>query len=139
VDVVVPPEIAAFIAARVAGYPDEASDRLRWAAPSVAEFGALPLYLGWTETLGIRPDGAVVRWSTEGEYAGVRPVADRTWLLTALVEGARRYPELVALLPERTPGATDCACRNHPLVTSGKVLCGECGGIGWLPPGGATG
>jgi len=134
VRVAVSSELSTFIAARVAGYPAEAPERLQWASPFVAEFAALPLYLGWTETIGIRPDGDLVRWSTEGDYAGVRPVEDRMWLLPALVDGARRYPELAILLPERPPGAVDCQCRNHPLLAPGQVLCGECGGVGWLPP-----
>ena len=128
-----PPELSAFIAARVAGFSADAPERMRWAVPYVSEFAALPLYQGWTETIGIRPDGEVVRWSTEGDFAGVRPVEDRMWLLSALVVGAQRYPELAALLPERTPDAIDCQCLNHPLVASGQVLCGECGGVGWLP------
>ena len=131
--VVVPQELSAFIAARIAGYATEAPEQLRWESRFVAQFAALPLYLGWTETIGIRPDGDVVCWSTEGNYAGVRPVEDRTWALSALVVGARRYPELAALLPKRPPGAVDCPCRKHQLFASGKVLCGECGGIGWLP------
>jgi hypothetical protein len=134
--VAVPPELSAFIAARIAGYPAEAPERLRWESPFVAESAALPLYLGWTETLGIRPDGEVVRWSADGDDTGVRLVEERTWLLSALVEGARRYPVLAALLPARPPGAVDCSCRGHPLLTSGQVLCGECGGVGWSPPGG---
>jgi len=133
VRVAVPEELSAFIAARIAGYPTEAPEQLRWESPFVAQFSALPLHLGWTETIGIGPDGEVVRWSTEGDYAGLRSVEDRTWVLSALVDGARRYPELAALLPERPPGAVDCPCRKHPIFASGKVLCGQCGGIGWLP------
>ena len=92
-----------------------------------------PLYLGWMETIGIRADGEMVSWSTEGDYSGLRPVEDRTWLLSALVCGVERYPELRALLPERPKEAVDCPCRKHPLLVSGKIRCGECGGIGWLP------
>jgi hypothetical protein len=132
VRVAVSAELSAFIAARVAAFPAEAPGPLRCEAPFVAEFAALPLYLGWTETIGIRPDGEVVRWSSEGAYAGARPVQDRVWMLSALVEGAQRYPELAALLPERPSGAVDCPCRTHPLLASGQVLCGQCGGIGWL-------
>ena len=57
--VAVSPELSAFIAARVAGYPTEAPERLRWASSFVADFSALPLYMGWTETIGIRPDGEI--------------------------------------------------------------------------------
>jgi hypothetical protein len=127
-----PPELSAFIAARIAGYAAEAADELQWQSPFVAQFAALPLYLGWTETIGLRPDGQLIRWSTEGDYAGMRPIEDRIWMLSALVAGAQRYAELRALLPKRPPGAVDCPCRKHPLLASGKVLCDQCGGIGWL-------
>ena len=131
--IAVPEGVAAYIAARIAGFPDEADERHRWQSRYVAEFGALPLYLGWFETIGIRPGGEVITWSTEGEFAGTRPVEERTCVVSALVAGSERFPELRQLLPEREPGATDCPCRNHPLVASGQVLCGECGGVGWLP------
>ena len=106
---------------------------IKWLTPYVAEFGVLPLNLGWTETHGIRPDGENVSWSTEGEYVGTRPVDNRIWVLNALVDGCRRYPELRQLLPERPSGAVDCLCCKHPLFAPGKMLCGVCGGVGWLP------
>jgi hypothetical protein len=59
-------DLSTFIAARIAGYESEAPERRRWQAPFVAEFAALPLYLGWVETIGIRADGEVVCWHTEG-------------------------------------------------------------------------
>ena len=94
----------------------------------VDEFNALPLYVGWTQTIGIRADGEVVCWSTEGDYAGTRPEEDRSWLLTALVAGADRYPELRPLLPVRGPDAIDCPCRAIPLCVSGKVGCASAAG-----------
>lgn len=126
------PEMSAFIVARIAGYSVEVPENVRWESPFVAEFAALPLYLGWTETIGIRANGEVVSWSTEGDYPGSRPVEDWLWVLSALVAGTERYPELRTLLPERPRDAIDCRCRKHPLLASGKVLCGECGGVGWL-------
>ena len=129
----VTPELSAFIAARIVGYSAEAPEQLRWECPRVAEFDALPLYLGWTETIGIRADGELVSWSTEADFSGVRSVDDRLWMLSALVIGVKRYPELRGLLPERPTGAIDCRCGAHPLLASGEFLCGACGGIGWLP------
>jgi hypothetical protein len=128
-----PEGVAAFITDRVRQFAVEAPAQVRWLAPFVAEFGALPVYLGWIETIGIRPDGEVIRWSTEGEYPGARPVEDRTWLMTGLVEGSRRYAELLPLVPVRVPDADDCQCRGHPLFAAGRVICGTCGGLGWLP------
>ena len=126
-------ELIARISARIAEYPADAPEELRWLAPYVTQYDALPLYPGWTETIGIRPDGELVRWSTEGDFDGTRPVEDWSWALAALVAGADGYPELRPFLPVRGPGAVDCPCRAIPLCVSGKVICGECGGLGWLP------
>jgi hypothetical protein len=58
-----------------------------------------------------------VRWHTDGPapYPGVWPVEGRYDWLSALVEGARRYPELGVLLPAR-PASADCsrACGSMP-------------------------
>src|SRR5438132_13862912 len=97
-----------YIARCVGCFCADAPEQLQWQTQYVAEFGALPLYIGWTETIGLRPDGEIVRWSTEGEYAGVRPVEDRVWVRDGLVEGAKRYPGLQRLLPARPPGARTC-------------------------------
>ena len=121
-------EIAAQIASFIAAFPARAPEELRWLASYVATFDALPLYLGWTETIGIRPSGEIVRWSTEGDYAGTRPVDDWSWVLTALVKGADRYPELRPLLPVRRTDAIDCTCRAIPLCVSGNVGCASAAG-----------
>jgi hypothetical protein len=47
-------ELSAWIAARIAAFPSEAAEQLRWQVPYVTEAVALPLYLGWCETIGIR-------------------------------------------------------------------------------------
>src|SRR6266498_5589371 len=120
-------EIASFIAARIADFPTEAGEQCRRDSQYVAEFSALPLYFGWIETIGIRPDGQLIRWSTEGDYLGSQPVDDRIWTMSALVEGARKYPELAVLLPIRGPEAVDCRCRMIPLFRENKLICSECG------------
>jgi hypothetical protein len=130
--VTMPPELSSRIAARVGTFSSEAPEQLRWQAPHVAEAAALPLCVGWTETIGIRADGEIIRWSTEGEYPGVQPVEDRYLWLNALVAGCRRYPELRALLPTRPAGAVDCRHLAHPLFAEGKVFCPECCGLGWV-------
>jgi hypothetical protein len=126
------PELSALIASRIARYSIEGPEHARDEALLVAASAALPLYRGWTETIGIRADGEMVAWSTESDYSGVRPVQERVWVLLSLVAGSERHPEPRALLPERPADAIDCRCQHHPVVTSGNVLCGECGGIGWL-------
>ncbi len=131
----VTPERSAWVAARVAAFPAEAPEQIRWQAPYVAEFGALPLYLGWFETIGIRVDGEIVSWSTEDDYPGARTVEERYLWLTALVDGTRRYEGLSDLLPPRPTDAIDCPHWGHPLFTEGKVFCPECCGLGWVQAG----
>jgi hypothetical protein len=135
VRVAVSPELPAFITARIANYAARATEPShRWEAPAVAEFAALPLIRHWCETFGLRSDGEVVRWHTDGPNAnpGVRPVEVRYNWLSALVEGARRYPELRVLLPVRLPSARDCWCVGYPLFATSKVLCAECCGLRWV-------
>ena len=127
-------ELVAFIADSIQRFGAESPENRRWLSRHVAEFGALPLYLGWFETIGIRPDGGVVRWSTEDEYAGVKDIEDQTWLITALVTGARQYPELQPLIPKRGESDVDCPCFMHPRFKSGELICNVCGGTGWVAP-----
>jgi hypothetical protein len=122
-------ELASFIEARIEAFPIEVPEIHRDEAPFVARFGGLPLYYGWGATIAIRPDGQMVEWNTDG----CQPVLERMWVVAALITGSKRYPELKELLPVREPGAVDCSCREHPIFASGKLECGECGGIGWLP------
>ncbi len=75
-----------------------------------------------------------MRWHTDGPdpYPGVRLVEERYDWLSALVEGARRYPELGALLPTRSASAVTCKCTGHPAFGPGKVICPDCCGLGWV-------
>ena len=50
-----PDDIAAFIAARTERFASEAPDQLRWQIRYVSAFKALPLHVGWIETIGMRP------------------------------------------------------------------------------------
>jgi hypothetical protein len=122
-----------YISARIANFSDESPEQLRLHLLYVIEHVALPLYLGWTETIGLRPNGAVVRWSAEGDYSGVLPVESPSDVLMGLVQGAKRYPELAGLLPKRGNKDAACFCQTHPAFTDGKIICGECGGLGWKP------
>lgn len=135
-----PPELRDFIAQRIAFFPTEATEQMRRQSEYVSEFSALPLYYGWTDTIGIRADGELISWSTEWEYAGTRPVKDRVWMIVALISGSERYEPLRALLPNRPTDAADCdACFNKPVFAAYRLFCGKCGGIGWLPKSGGQG
>ncbi len=83
----------------------------------------------------LRANGEVVVVGEDYDVPDVDTVhSDRSNVLRLLVWGSRRYPELRELLPVRPPGAVDCRCRQHPIFAEGKVLCSECGALGWLPP-----
>ena len=134
--VAVSPTLSSFVAARIANYGAEATKSYHgWEAPSVAEFAALPLIRHWYETIGLRADGEIVRWSTidnPDPYPGVKLVEDRYDWLSALVEGAGSYPELRELLSIRGPAAVECRCAGYPPFISGKFICPECCGLGWV-------
>ena len=130
----VTPEESAFIQERVERFAAEAPEELLWQEPHVRAHGALPLYVGWTETVGIRPDGEMVRWSTE-DWPGAVELDDANWYKIGLVLGARRYPILQRLVPDRPAGARDCdLCKGSgrfPLQP--EIVC-QCGGVGWVDP-----
>jgi hypothetical protein len=67
-------------------------------------------------------------------YSGVRPVEDRYFWLSSLVDGSRRYQPLKFLLPQRPANAVDCRHLAHPIFAEGKVFCPECCGLGWVDP-----
>lgn len=121
-----------FIADRIRAFDRESPERIRWLSSDVVRYGALPLYIGWTETIGVRPDGAIVKWSSEGEYEGCHPVDEIVLVRTALVEGAKRYPPLMGLIPTRPVGARTCEhCGGLGYFPQFPALICDCGGVGW--------
>jgi len=131
--VAVTPEEAEYIAARIAGFPHEASAEQQWQLPHVSRFNGLPLYVGWTETIGIQSDGTLIRWSTEEEYIGTKEVDDPVWVRCALVEGAKKYPDLRSLIPVRPPGARPCdGCGGAGYPPGWPNITCSCGGVGWV-------
>jgi hypothetical protein len=126
-------ELSAYITERVAAFAQEAHERLRWLVPCVRQFAALPLYVGWVEVIAVRPDGALVRWSTEGDYQGTRAVSDATVARAALVEGTKRYPPLRDLIPTRPAAARTCPdCGGAGALAALPNVSCACGGVGWL-------
>lgn len=109
--------------------------RDEWVRQHADRIGAL--FAGWDlwSCWFLRPSGEVVivgeddtRPESEGVYS------DRSHILSAISGAARLYPEMARLLPAREPGAVDCVCAGHPqLFGLGKVICPDCGGMGWLP------
>ena len=100
-----------------------------------ARLNALPIGGSMWADYYLRPNGEVVVVGEDFDRPDVDSVySDRARVLMMLVWGSERYPELRELLPVREPGAVDCVCVQHPNIFGpGKVICSECGGVGWLP------
>lgn len=115
----------------------ESMPELHWYLPFVEKYRAIPLYAGWTETMALTSRGEFVRWSTEGEYDGLRPVDDKLYLRCSMMQGVKRYPKLQSLIPSRPLNAITCDDCNGtgilPIPLYNRVIC-KCGGVGWLDP-----
>jgi hypothetical protein len=124
---------------RIAEFLAGADPRFDWLRALVGHHHFLPLLIGWVSTLGIRPDGSFVRFDHEAEPATVADLRDPYWQRMALCEGARRYPELRALIPGRPAESLDCAsCRGRGEFPGHPELRCQCGGLGWLGAGEPT-
>jgi hypothetical protein len=101
---------------------------------------ALPLLLDTGGLYGLRPSGEVVSVSWDSDQEP-EIEEDRRTIDIALAQGAKRYPELSALLPNRSPDAPTCpmcggdgvplSVANNPALRGG-IGC-WCGGLGWIP------
>jgi hypothetical protein len=124
-------EEAAFIASRIAAYEVEHQEQLHLG--SAKELNALPLYFDWSGAIGIRPDGEIVHWDYDNLDAGTLEVVEIVWVRTALVTGAKRYPNLRQLIPVRTANAVTCETCNGTgtMPQFPRVIC-CCSGLGWV-------
>ena len=109
-------------------------DKLDWQIPFVREHDALPLYIGWTETTGIKSNGDIVIWNTEHSVPFIDEI-DTQLFHASLMDGVKRYPNVEFLVPSRPSTATTCDCCNgtgvFPVPKCSSVIC-KCGGVGWL-------
>ena len=125
------PRLAAYIRERIARFQSEATNGFRSQREAVERFGALPLHHGY-ETLGIQPDGALVRWSSES--AVVEPIESPVDAAIAILVGGQHYPALRALAPERPEDVSDClTCGGAGRIEAAPEFICECGGLGWWP------
>ena len=128
-------QLSTFISSRIACFELECQENRRWLLPYVRKYQILPLFLDWLETVGIQKDGAVRKFSADGEYfeyEGLRVVEEQRLFTYSLIQGAKYYPQLQTVIPQRPGNATSCiacggfgALEGHP-----NVVC-LCGGLGW--------
>ena len=116
------------------------AEQLDPACTHAARLAALPIGGSMWADYYVRPNGEVVVVGADLDYPDVDTIhTDRSNVLRVLVWGAKRYPELLELLPVRGLGAVDCpTCRSIPIFDEGKVLCPTCDGLHWMPPATST-
>lgn len=113
--------------------PDLMDMRLR-----ARELNALPLTCDMGGCFAIRANGEII--SFLWDYQDVRQETDARIRNIALFQGSKKYPELKALIPPRSPESKDCSYCNgtgiEPMSAKlhlDNIVC-YCGGLGWLPP-----
>jgi hypothetical protein len=127
---------SAFVAERIARYASERADAHDWMVPYVGKYRILPLYIGWVETIGIMPDGAIRKFSADGPhsgYEGLRVEEQSGLVLGSLVLGARKYPQLQTIVPARPDNALTCEDCAGVAEHFPSMIC-SCGGVGWRIP-----
>jgi hypothetical protein len=109
-----------------------------WLKELVCFHQFLPLYLGWSSVIGLRPDGSFILW--EEEPPSLRALSNAFLQRMALCQGIKHYPQLAVLLPLRPDEAVTCSLcgGSGKLPGASKFIC-VCGGIGWSIPGEDTG
>jgi hypothetical protein len=99
----------------------------------------LPLLISSGGFCGIRPSGELIKVILEDEPEEVEMLTDPGLIHLALSQGAKRYPRLHFLRPQRTSTSRLCTeCEGDGRIRiEGKlmpenILC-RCGGLGWVP------
>lgn len=119
----------------IADLPEEPTSDL---VSHARRLNALPI--GWSMWAGylLRANGEVVVVGEDFDLPDLETIyVEPAKVLGVLVWGTERYPELRQLLPVRGPGTVDCRCRTIPVFAEGKVICWECGGLGWVSKAGS--
>lgn len=95
----------------------------------------LPVDRDWFVTFGVTEDGCVRRFVEDGPDAGSTEEAVGVERIGALVTGARQHGWIAAWLLERPADAEVCGgCDGRSPDWPPPLICGACGGIGWIPP-----
>jgi len=131
----IPAWLPAFVQERMA----EQAARDPQFAQDVAAAQGMLLYGTIGHAAYLRDDGSVwfhvaaLSLDTEDDEEYEWQVATGTDRLRALQMGARRYPELLELLPQRPADAVECLRCTGTGRFLPNVYCHLCGGLGWVP------
>ncbi len=130
-------DIAQEVEREIINYSKKYPDTRKQLAGYAKKFSLLPLVNHWTETIGIASDGSIRKFATDETwewYEGLRFVDSRGEFYSALVEGAREFPFLSVLIPDRPGNAIDCpSCwETKEVLVKRGMICGERGNLHWV-------
>ena len=99
----------------------------------------LPVHIDLSTAYFVSPTGEVFSCDVMEEICSPQKVESRAERLGILLLAQKRLPELTAFLPERSLSSEICrACGGSGKlsfdgqpVLGGRVICSECGGLGW--------
>lgn len=92
--------------------------------------GALPVHCDMGGCLLLGHDGSVRRLDFESGSVVLEPL--QKWVLLARVKAARKFPELVHLMPHRPEGAELCPSCNGTGIILGHLDCATCSSLGFV-------
>ena len=129
------PTIQSWLTSRIDSFAND-PEETEYLREHASRHLVLPLAIDWTGFWGLRSDGEILLVYTEEEQQPVVESEDRIRRM-ALFQGAKRYTELGALVPTRSPAARDCphclgtGIIDPPGIEPGTIVC-YCGGLGWV-------
>ena len=125
------PELAAKVSARVESILTEPHAYPASETEAAKHTKGLPVYGDLGGVIALTLSGDFVLYDPESET--VTPVEDALWIDVALASLSQHYPELRALLPERSASAAVCPnCSGSGWLMDGRLFCRRCRRLGWI-------
>ncbi len=106
---------------------------------SARKLNVLPLMFDMGGCYSIRSNGEIISFPWDDDQ-DLRLENDARIRNIALCQGSKKYPELSALIPPRSPEVKTCSYCNGTGIAPMSVelqldnLVCYCGGLGWIPP-----
>jgi hypothetical protein len=96
-----------------------------------AQVEGLPVYADAGGMLLVTPTGSVLRF--DSETVQITKETEWGWRALAIAHAVRKFPELIALCPQRPGDAVTCPQCDGAGVVLGQLDCGTCYALGWIP------
>ncbi len=128
-------EISSLIELKIKEFISSSSSEPEYLKYYAAKHSVLPMYIDWSCFYGIRPNGEIVVVSHEDEEGEPIVEDDPRIINLVLFQGAKKYSDLIGLVPERPQDAIECPhCEGKGEIKyEGVEIVCYCGGLGWIP------